>query len=110
MQVQVRTDNHIAGDQRLETYVQSVVEGTLERFARQITRVEVHLGDQNGPKSGQDDMRCMMEARLAGRQPVAVTEQAASLDEAIDGAANKLARMLESTLGQLRDQARQPKA
>lgn len=51
------------------------------------------------PKSGQHDKRCVMEARLEGRQSMAVTHTAASLDKAVDGAADKLARMIESTLG-----------
>ena len=51
-------------------------------------------------------MRCVMEARLEGRQPAAVTHQAATLDNAIKGAADKLARLIESTLGRLRDQKR----
>ncbi len=49
-------------------------------------------------------MRCVMEARLEGRQPIAVTDQAATLDQAVRGDANKLARLIESTLGRLRDQ------
>jgi hypothetical protein len=44
----------------------------------------------------------MMEARLKGRQPTAVTCQAATLDQAIAGAADKLKRSLESTLERLR--------
>ena len=60
-------------------------------------------GDQNSDKSGQDDKRCMMEARLEGRQPTAVTHQAASLADAVDGAADKLKRSLESTLARLKD-------
>jgi hypothetical protein len=46
----------------------------------------------------------MMEARLEGRQPIAVTHQAATLDQAVDGASDKLNRLIESTLGRLRDQ------
>ena len=37
-----------------------------ERFSAHITRVEVHLGDENAGKRGSDDKRCMMEARLEG--------------------------------------------
>jgi hypothetical protein len=48
----------------------------------------------------------MMEARLEGRQPVAVTHQAATMDQAVDGAADKLARLIENTLGRLCDQKR----
>jgi hypothetical protein len=45
----------------------------------------------------------MMEARLEGRQPVAVADEAATVDLAVDGAAAKLARLVEHTLGKLKD-------
>jgi ribosome-associated translation inhibitor RaiA len=83
-----------------------VVESVLSRFSDRITRIEVHLSDQNGDKSGQDDKRCMLEARLEGRPPTVVTHQAASLDESVDGAADKLKRSLESTLERLKDARR----
>jgi len=64
--------------------------------------VEVHLSDENSnKKGGNNDMRCMMEARLKSRQPVAVVHQAATLDQAIDGAAEKLSKLVESTFGRL---------
>jgi ribosome-associated translation inhibitor RaiA len=62
------------------------------------------LTDESGSKSGKNDKRCMMEARLEGRQPIAVTDEAATLDLAVDGAADKLARLIEHTLGRLHDQ------
>jgi ribosome-associated translation inhibitor RaiA len=103
MQVQVNTDSNIDGREKLAAHVESLVESTLSRFSDRITRVEVHLSHQNGDKSGHDDKRCMMEARLEGRQPVAVTHQAATLNQAIHGAADRLQRSLESTLERLRD-------
>lgn len=103
MQIQVNTDNNVDGHDGLTLHVRTVVEGALHRFAHQITRVEVHLGDENGDKSGGDDKRCMMEARLAGRQPTAVTHHAPSVHQAIDGAAEKLERALEHALGRLDD-------
>ena len=45
----------------------------LSRFSEHITRLEVHLSDENGIKDGQNDKRCLLEARLEGRQPIAVT-------------------------------------
>jgi ribosome-associated translation inhibitor RaiA len=74
----------------------------LERFSDQVTRVEVHLSDENSDKkSGGADIRCLLEARLAGRQPVAVTDEAATLEQAVDGAVRKMRRSLDSTLGRL---------
>lgn len=104
MQIQINTDHNIEGREALTARVSSVVENTLRRISDHITRVEVHLSDENSDKKGGDNhMRCLMEARLQGRQPAAVTHQAATLDQAVDGAADKLARLIESTLGRLRD-------
>jgi ribosome-associated translation inhibitor RaiA len=104
MQIQINTDHNIEGREALAAHVSSVVESTVGRFSEHVTRVEVHLGDEVGRKSGQNDKRCVMEARFQGRQPIAVTHHAGSVHQAVDGAAAKLTRLLESTVGRLRDQ------
>ena len=103
MKIQLNTDVHIDGTETLAAQVSATVEQALDRFSAHITRVEVHLSDENGGKSGQHDQRCMLEARLEGRQPVAVTDHAATLDQAVQGASQKLARLLDSTLGRLHE-------
>jgi len=102
MHVQVNTDNHVGGNDGLSRRVEAEVGDALGRFEGQITRVEVHLNDVNGPKSGADK-RCLMEARLAGRQPVAVSHVAETVDEAVSGAAEKLERTLDRTFDRLSD-------
>lgn len=102
MLIQVNTDNHISGREALSTRVEATVQSALSRFSDRITRVEVHLSDENGRKTGPDDKRCVLEARLEGRPPTAVTHMAATLDEAVSGAADKLTSSLDSTLGRLR--------
>ena len=105
MQIQINTDHNIAGHQALVDQVSGVVENVLSRFSDHITQVDVHLSDENSDKkNGYDEMRCKIEAHLEGRQPIAVTDEAATLDLAVDGAADKLARLIEHTLGKLRDQ------
>ena len=104
MQILINTDHNIEGREALAAHVKGVVESVLDHVSDRITRVEVHLSDENGPKNGQEDQRCMMEARLAGRQPTAVTHHAATLDLAVDGAAAKLLSSIEHTLGRLQDQ------
>lgn len=106
MQIQINTDSNIEGREALAAHVTSVVERVLSRFSDRISRVEVHLSDLNGDKRGQDDKRCLMEARVEGRQPNAVTHQAESLHHAIDGAADKLLRSLTSTFERLNDDRR----
>ena len=105
MQIQINTDHNIELHESLAAEINTVVESALSRFSDHISRLEVHLSDENSDnKVGHDDMRCMMEARLEGRQPIAVTHQAASLNQAVDSAADKLARLIENTLGRLHEQ------
>lgn len=103
MQVLVNSDNHIVGSESVTQRVETIVEGTLQRFENRITRVEVHLNDVNSDKPGKDDKRCMMEARIGGLKPIAVTAHAATLVDAIDAAAEKLERAIEHTLGRIAD-------
>ena len=103
MQSQLNTDRHISADDKLASQIETALEGALHRFSDQVTRVEVHLSDVNSDKGGDDDKRCVLEARLAGLRPVAVSHQAASIQQAIDGAAQKLERSLDSTLGKLEE-------
>jgi ribosome-associated translation inhibitor RaiA len=108
VQIQINTDHNINGDESLTAWVIGVVESALVRASDHITRIEVHLSDENGRKSGPNDKRCMIEARLEGRQPIAVTEHAASLDQAVNGAAGTLARMIESATGRAAEIDRLP--
>jgi ribosome-associated translation inhibitor RaiA len=99
MQVLVNSDNHILGRESLAAWVQEQVEAALGRFGDRITRVEVHLNDLNSPtKAGTDDKRCMVEARLGGMPPVAVSHQAPALREAVSGALDKIEKSLERKL------------
>lgn len=101
MQVQVNADKNIEGGERLTEYVKTAINARLRRFGSQITRVEAHISDENSHKSHGDGKKCVLEARPAGLQPVAVTHLAATVDQAISGAAEKLERLLDSTFGQL---------
>jgi len=103
MHIQITTDNHIRGGEDLTRAVELSVESTLGRFGDRITRVEVHLTDENGAKSGDDDKRCVMEARLNGLRPITVTHRGATVDQAVSGAAHALERTIDSTLGRLHD-------
>lgn len=101
MKVQLNTDNHIQGDDSLAQHVETVIEDVLGRFNGQVSRVEVHLSDVNGGKSGGGDKHCTMEARIDGRPPMAASEDADNVRAAIAGAARKLQRVLDSSLGKL---------
>ncbi|KIH76988.1 Sigma 54 modulation protein / S30EA ribosomal protein [Geoalkalibacter ferrihydriticus] len=107
MQIQVNTGHNIEMQKDRAAEISGVVESSLSHYSDHITRVEIHLSDENSDKKeGYEDMRCMLEARLKGSQPIAVKHQAESLDLAISGAADKLVRLLESTIGRRREQQR----
>jgi ribosome-associated translation inhibitor RaiA len=104
MQIQVNTDNHIEGNADLIAHVESTLEHALTRFRQRITRVEVQLSDENGSKrAGPTEMRCVLEARLAGLKPVKVDADSATVEQALDAAAKKLFKLLERTLDRLDD-------
>ncbi len=108
MQIQINTGESVEGREALFKHTEAVVKDALGRFSDHVTRVEVHLSDVNGQKAGDKDKRVMMEARIAGRQPLAVTDEAGSLHQAIDGATQKLKRSLDAALGKLADKRRIP--
>ncbi len=101
MQIQVNSDESVEVDAELARTVEAAVSAALQRFDNRITRVEVHLTDVNGVRGGNADKKCVLEARSAGRGPVAVTDQAETSELAAKGAAQKMKRLLESTFGRL---------
>lgn len=102
MQVQIHTDTHIEGTEAMAQWASSTVKDGLARFSAQITRVELHLSDVNaGKKNGPESIQCMMEARLEGHQPLAVKHLGANLNQAIDGALEKMVRLIDSTLSRV---------
>lgn len=103
MQIIVNTDHHLTGSEELTARVEADVSATLDRFSDRVTRVEVHLNDENSVKAGANDKRCMMEARVRGHPPVAVTAHADSVDIAIAAASDKLERALDAVTGRLDD-------
>lgn len=102
MIVQVKTDNHIQGSAELTSQVEEVLENAMARFNPRVTRVDVHFSDVNSrQKHSDDDKRCVMEARLAGLKPVAVSHNGSTIAQALEGAAETLQQTLLKTLRRL---------
>lgn len=103
MLVEVNTDKNIKSSERLIEYCKSTIEAELSRFDEYITRVEVHFKDDNADKGGDDDKRCMIETKLKGKSPVAVTNTASNIDDALSGAIDKIVKVLETSLDKMRN-------
>lgn len=101
MQVLVNSDHRIAGTEELTEQVRTAVEAGLGHLSQRLTRVEVHLNDVNSHKGGAHDKRCLMEARVKGHEPVAVSHTADRLDLAIDGAVNRLRKAVDHLVDRL---------
>lgn len=103
MNIQFNTDSNISGDEKLEAYINATISDELTFFRDHITRIEVHLSDVNGDKNGQYDKRCLLEARIEKREPIAVSSHANTIEESVSEAIDKLKSSLETIIGRLKD-------
>jgi ribosomal subunit interface protein len=78
----------------LKAYIERTLAKQLEHHAERLTRVEVHLKDQNSRKKNGIDKHCLIEARPRGLDPVAAEHDAAEWKDAVHEAILKLERAL----------------
>lgn len=110
MTIQFNTDHNIHFSAEHRAPFIDLIEEELNRFNDQITRIEVHLSDEDSSKNSKNDIKCLLEARLAGREPVVVSNLANSKHEAIEGAIEKLKNSLDTMIGRMNDQRHQIEA
>lgn len=92
MQIQINYAGAASSDS-LNNHIESAVHHAIGRFAERVTRVEVHVRDLNSPhKPGPRDKRCLMEARPAHADPIAVEQEGDDYHAVVTGAADKLER------------------
>jgi hypothetical protein len=101
MKIQFNTDKNINGTEDFISSLTILVEENLEKFSSQITRIEVHLSDEDGDKDGLKAKRCLLEARLSGMNPIAVSSQSDTEEQAVYESLNKLKSSLETIFGRL---------
>ena len=99
MQVQFNSDSSVMGTENVAERIEAQVREKLARFADRLTRLEIHVRDENGPKGGAGDKACTIEARPRGSRPIGVTEHAATVDDAARNAASTLTQRLERHFG-----------
>ena len=102
MIIQINTDKNITGSEELTTFLNSSISEALIRYSDKITRVEVHLSDENSHKEGLDDKRCVLEVRLEGMKPIAVINKADTIEQALSGALDKVEATLDKLFGKLK--------
>ncbi|HCU20667.1 MAG: ribosomal subunit interface protein [Bacteroidetes bacterium GWE2_42_24] len=102
MQIQFNTDKNVIMDEEQIASSTFLISEDLSRFSTQITRLKVHLSDEDGNKDGFTIKHCMVEARLAGMKPIAATDHANTHVLAILGAIDKLKASLETISGHIK--------
>lgn len=103
MKIQINTDKNATASEELRTSLTTLITDELSRYNDKITRLEIHLSDEDGSKDGHNDKRCMLEARLEGMQPIAVRDHSNTYEEAVMGTVTKLKTSLKSKLGRLKN-------
>ena len=99
MQVQFNSDSSVMGTENVAERIEAAVREKLARFEDRLTRLEIHVRDENGAKGGSDDKACTIEARIRGEKPMGVTGHADKVDDAARKAASTLAQRLERHFG-----------
>jgi len=99
VKIQMNSAKDVELDSSLAGLIEQKLTSALDRYGDQITRIEVHLGDEIAGRSDGRDKRCTLEARPAGQPPVTVTDRAGTSEQAVGGAVKKLLSLLESRTG-----------
>lgn len=102
MQIQVNAAD-IHSSPAIQQRVEEEVTAALDDWENRITRVEVHLHDEDGPKHSDDDKRCVMEVRLAGLDPMVVEHSSGDMYGSIQQAASKLRKVVKRAIDRRRD-------
>jgi ribosomal subunit interface protein len=95
--------NNIPVNQEMEAGLSKFIKKSLKRFSSRITRVEVHLEDENSIKGGENDKRCSIELRVANIEPIIVTSKSNNVIQAVREATDKAKASLTKTIGKLND-------
>lgn len=93
--------NNIPVNQELEASLSGFVSKALKRYSNRITRIEVHLEDENSHKGGKDDKRCSIELKAENLEPIIVTSKSDNIIQAVREAADKSKSTLERTIGRI---------
>ena len=101
MQFQFNSDHTVMGTENVAERIETMMREKFARFEGRLTRLEVHVTDENGHKHGHDDKACTIEARPRGGKPIGVTEHGAKVDAAARKAATTMVQRLERVFGKI---------
>lgn len=92
----------IDASEAVREYIMERVDAALAHAQDSIHYITVRISDMNGPKGGVDK-RCQIHLKPMGLPAVIVTEVSASVSDAIDGATQRAARVVQRVLDRARE-------
>ena len=98
MDILINTDNQVDANQATKDFYRDELQSSLKRFEGYVTRFEVFFSDEASNKEAEGDQKCVIEARLKGRDPERVSSNASSQKAAFDGALDKIKVLLGRTI------------
>lgn len=87
MQITIRTQTPLAADAELARQIEAFVRDLMGRHREQVLELDVHPGQAD---SLDDDMHCVVSARLVGGHRLTVNHAAPTLGQAVHGAIGKV--------------------
>lgn len=102
MMIQFNTDNNVSISEEYAAKLKDLLTKDLGRFSDTLTRIELHFKDENAGKEAKEDKKCTLEARIKGKQPIVVSANGNTYDDATIKATIKLKAALDKTIGKMK--------
>lgn len=102
MEIIINSDNNVETSIEFKEQYREELEKKLKRFESYITRYEVFFSDESSNKDTRNDHKCVIEARVKGKNPELVSANGDSAKEAFDGAIDKIRAVLDRVVDQQR--------
>jgi ribosome-associated translation inhibitor RaiA len=102
MFIEFHSDSNVNATDETVAPFRDQINNSLSKYSHQVSSVQVHFSDENGKQGGQDDKRCMIEVRLDGMNPIAVTGRSSSLAQALKLAIDKMKTSLDTRRDRLK--------
>ena len=102
MQFQFNSDNQVDCSAEQAERIEELVRGRLDNVADKLTRVEVHVGEAGGSRGG-GGVRCLVELRPQGMQPISASDEAADAQSAATQATDKVLTVFQRQVGKKTD-------
>lgn len=98
MEIIINSDHNVETTAEFKNYFEGELEKKLKRFEAYITRYEVFFSDESSNKDTINDHKCVIEARVKGKNPERVSANGDTTKKAFDSAVDKIRAVLDKVV------------